>query len=113
MIGVTIGPFLAVYALWGLVEEQVRGIYFVNIALLGSAGGDEWSVDLRRVRFYVVLAVVAWVLRQLVAGLSRRLRATWLLFPGILLEGLWVFASFLALTAATSRLLDWLRTRAV
>jgi len=113
MIGVTIGPFLAVYALWGLVEEQVRDIYFINIALLGSAGGDEWSVDLRRFRFYLVLAVVCWILRQLVGTLSRRLGATWLLFPGVLLEGLWVFASFLALTGAASRLLDWLRTRAV
>ena len=37
VIGTTIGPFLGVYALWGLVEEQVRDIYFVNIALHGAA----------------------------------------------------------------------------
>ena len=37
VIGATIGPFLGVYALWGLVEEQVRDIYFVNIALQGAA----------------------------------------------------------------------------
>ena len=65
VIGATIGPFVGVYALWGLVEEQVRDIYFVNIALHGSGGGDDWSVDLRRIRFYLILAVVCWVLRQL------------------------------------------------
>ena len=119
VIGATIGPFLGVYALWGLVEEQVRDIYFVNIALHGSGGGDDWSVDLRRIRFYLILAVVCWVLRQLVSSLGRRVQdrrgrpSTWLTLPGVLLEGLWVFASFLALAAAGGRLLAWLRTRAV
>ena len=119
VIGTTIGPFLGVYALWGLVEEQVRDIYFVNIALHGSGGGDDWSVDLRRIRFYLILAVVCWVLRQLVSSLNRRVQdrrgrpSSWLTLPGVLLEGLWVFASFLALAAAGGRLLAWLRTRAV
>jgi hypothetical protein len=101
------------------VAEQVRDIYFVNITLHGSGGGDDWSVDLRRIRFYLILAVVCWVLRQVVSALSQRVQdrrgrpSNWLTLPGVLLEGLWVFASFLALAAAGGQLLSWLRTRAV
>ncbi len=117
VIGTTIGPFLGVYAVWGLVEEQVRDIYFVNIALHGTGGGDDWSIDLRRITFYLILAAVCFVFRQLVGLLDRaapRMRGgRWLTLPGILLEGMWVFASFLALAAAGSRVLGWLRGREI
>lgn len=116
VVAATIGPFLGVYALWGLVEEQVRGIYFVNIALHGTGGGDDWSVDLRRVKFYLVLAAVSWVLRRIVDSLLPRLSGTKALavaLPGVILEGLWVFASFLALTGAGFRVFAWLRGREV
>ncbi len=109
VVATTLGPFLGVWALWGLVEDQVRQIYFINIALHGSGGGDDWSVDLRRIRFYLILALVCWLLRLAVG----RIRSRWMAAPAIVLEGLWVFASFLALTAAGFRVAAWLRTRQV
>lgn len=116
VVAATIGPFLGVYAVWGLVEEQVRGIYFVNIALLGTGGGDDWSVDLRRVKFYLILAAVSWVLRRTVGAIVPRLtgaKGLAVALLGVILEGLWVFASFLALTGAGFRVLAWLRGREV
>lgn len=111
MLTGSLGPFLAVYALWGLVEQEVSGLFFINIAVHGSGGVDEWSVNLQWVTFYLVLALVCGVLRLAVGQLSRRRR--WLAGPAVALEGLWVFASFLALTAVGDRITDWIGSRAV
>ena len=61
-----IGPFLAVYALWGLVDDEVYALFAANIAVSGLGGTDEWSVNLQWLRVLRRPGVVAWVLRQLV-----------------------------------------------
>jgi hypothetical protein len=108
-----IGPFLAVYALWGLVDDEVYALFAANIAVSGLGGTDEWSVNLQWLGFYVILAAVTWVLRQLV-GLAGRQRPTRpLLLLGVILEGTWTFASALALLSGLGRVVDWVTSRTV
>lgn len=113
VLAMTVGPFLAVYAVWGLVDDEVSWLFVINVALTGLGGVNEWSVNLQWVTFYVVLALIAWLLRQLVALVARRTGRVWLLAPAVLLEGLWVVGSFLALFAVGRQGLEWLEGRAV
>lgn len=108
-----IGPFLAVYAVWGLVDDEVYELFAANIAVTGLGGVDDWSVNLRWLSLYAVLAVSAWVLRQALGMITRRHPRRLLLFAGVVLEGVWTFASALALLAGIGRLADWLTSRAV
>jgi hypothetical protein len=112
-----IGPFLAVYALWGLVDDEVYALFAANIAVNGGAGPDQWSVNLRWWQLYLGLAVGAWLLRQVVAAVTRRSgtvsrRRPWLLL-GVVLEGVWTFASALAALALLRQVLGWAASRAV
>jgi hypothetical protein len=113
MLALTVGPFLAVYAVWGLVEEEISHLFVINIALQGLGGYETWSVNLTRIWLYVVLAVVAWVARQLLARLARRVTSAWLRVPGVVFEGLWVVASLLALFTLGTRAYNWLQGRTV
>lgn len=108
-----IGPFLAVYAVWGLVEDELYALFSANIAVSGLGGPDDWSINLRWLRFYLLLAVVVWVLRQVVGHLSRARPIRPLLLLGVVLEGTWTFASALALLAGLGRAIDWFSSRAV
>ena len=109
----TVGPFLAVYAVWGLVEDEVSELFVINIALQGLGGYETWSVNLSRVWLYVGLAVAAWVVRRLLGLLASRVRPRVLLLPSVLAEGVWVVASLLALLTLVRQGLDWLQGRAV
>ena len=101
------------YALWGLVDDEVYALFAANIAVSGLGGTDEWSVNLQWLGFYLVLAMVAWALRQLVGLASRRRPARPLLLLGVVLEGTWTFASALALLSGLGRVVDWVTSRAV
>ena len=68
----TIGPFLTAYALWGLLENEISDLFVINVALQGLGGYETWSVNLSRIRLYVILAMVAWTGRLLVAAVARR-----------------------------------------
>jgi hypothetical protein len=108
-----IGPFLAVYAVWGLVDEEVYALFAANIAVSGTGGTDEWSVNLQWLGLYVALAAIAWLLRQAVALFTRRHPYRPVLLVGVVLEGLWTFASALALLAGLGRVIEWVTSRAL
>ncbi|HYI58814.1 MAG TPA: hypothetical protein VEX66_11640 [Microlunatus sp.] len=112
VVALTIGPFLAVYAVWGLVEEEVYALFAANIAVSGIGGVDAWSVNLQWIGLYVTMAAVAWVLRQVVGLLARRRPYRPILLFGALLEGVWTFASALAVLAGLDRLVEWVTSRA-
>ncbi|WP_157677100.1 hypothetical protein [Auraticoccus monumenti] len=113
VVAAVIGPFLAVYAVWGLIDEQVNLLFSYNNVLRGADQIDYWSVSLTRVTFYLVLAAVTFVLKRLVDAVQRRVQRSGVAVLALLLEGLWVFASFLALAAAASDLRGWIGTRRV
>lgn len=111
VVAVALGPFLAVYALWGLVEDEVRQLFQINILLSGLGGTDNWSINFSRVTFYVVLAAAAWLTKQLLELGLRRRPTRWLAIPTVVADGIWVFASFLAIVAGFDRITDWLSNR--
>jgi hypothetical protein len=112
VLSMTIGPFLAAYALWGLVEDEVSSLFVINVALTGLGGYEQWSINLQWTRFYISLAVIAWLLRQLLAAVNRRVSSTWLLVPTVITEGLWVVASLVAAFGLFHRGLRWFEGRA-
>lgn len=111
VVAVALGPFLAVYALWGLIEEEVRGLFQINILLSGLGGTENWSINFSRITFYVVLAAAAWVAKQVLELCLRRWRTRWLAIPAVVVDGIWVFASFLAIVAGFDRITGWLADR--
>lgn len=114
VVATAVGPFLAVYAVWGFVNDEVRELFTGNYTVQGLGGIDNFSISFSpgRLPFYVVLAVSSWVLRQLVAAVTRRRRVLPLALAGIVLEALWVFSFFAAAFIAAGKLRPWLRTRA-
>lgn len=111
VLAASLPAVLGVYALWGLTDESVRQLFALNHVLYGL-NVDVWSVNLSRVWSYLALAAGAWLARRAVGLLpagGHPVRS----WAGALLEGLWVFASFLAVAAAGGQLTSWWRTRAV
>ncbi|MFX4271191.1 hypothetical protein ACQBAR_11330 [Propionibacteriaceae bacterium Y1685] len=106
-----LGPFLAVYAVWGLVDSEVTDLFSINILYNGLGGVDQWSINLSRFWFYLTLAVVAWVVRIALDQLRRRVQWAWLEFLAMAVEGIWVFASFITALTVVDAVVAWLTTR--
>lgn len=108
----TIGPFLGVYAVWGLVDQWVRDLFFINQAVLGEGNTEQWSVSFADAStLYLVLAGVALVLRWVLGRIARRHRVPWLVLPLLFLEGLWVFASFFVFLQWAQDAATWFNRR--
>lgn len=114
VVASAVGPFLAVYAVWGFVDDQVRALFATNYAVQGLGGVLNFSLNLSpdRWRFFAAAAALAWVAKQVLALLTAHGRRRGLALLGILAEALWVFSLFAVALIATRAGLDWLRTRA-
>ncbi|MFW6597240.1 hypothetical protein ACQBAU_05060 [Propionibacteriaceae bacterium Y2011] len=106
-----IGPFLAVYALWGLVDDEVRELFTVNVIRHSLFGTAEWSINMQNWQTYAVMAVIAWLLRVACSAAARRFDLSWLSPVAMVADGVFVFTSFLGLTRIVSDATDWLHTR--
>lgn len=113
VVASAVGPFLAVYALWGFVDDQISDLFLSNYTLQGLGGIDNFSISFApgRLPFYLGLAAAAWVLRQVVAAVTARRKMLALALVGIALEALWVFSFFVVLLIAAGQVRPWLRTR--
>ena len=114
VVAAAVGPFLAVYAVWGFVEDEVRALFTSNYTVQGLGGIDNFSINLspNRLVFYLLIGGSAWVLRQLSAAILRHRRALPVAFAGIVFEALWVFSLFAILLICARVVRTWLRTRA-
>ena len=101
-----LGPFVAVFSLWGLVEDQYRKLFEANLSTFGLRA-ELYSVNLSDWGFFLALAVGAWLAQTLLRRSGRP--AVRLL--QVLAEGVFVFASFAALFAVVRLLLGWLTGR--
>lgn len=115
-LAAALGPFLAVYAVWGLVHDQVQQLFVMNYLLSGLGGVDNWSINLSRFWFYLLLAAGAWVAKQALELVRHRRFVPPAVRPfaagvAVVLDGMWVFASFLAAIGVVQRLGDWLTGR--
>ena len=114
VVAATVGPFLAVYAVWGFVDDQIADLFASNYAVQGLGGITNFSIsfDIDRLRFYLLLAAAAWVLRAAVAAVVSRRSLLPLVLGGIVLEAMWVFSLFAVLVIVFRSARAWLRTRA-
>lgn len=132
----TVGPFLAVYSVWGFVQDEVSDLFFANLAQ-SSYDLDFWSVSFapNRAPFYAVLTVVAWAVAK-IGGLlrkrpgidpdlvdqekldqvrtARRIRSGQLLSAVVVIaDAAFVFGFFLIITILANLFKDWWRGRAL
>lgn len=123
-VAVTIGPFLAIYSVWGMVGDEVLGLFVTNAKNYGTGSVDKWSIDLTDTRFYVLTAAAVWAVRLVVLAAARLVRrrrpagdqggtGAWVAFAGIVLEGLWVFLAFVVVGILAGNLREWLAGRVV
>ncbi len=110
-----VGPFLAVYAVWGFVDDEVQALFVSNYLLQGLGGVDQWSIGLdnERLPFYLGLAVGGWLLRAGVRLVQRRRSSAAAAVVGILAEGLWAFSGFVVLLIVFRAVKTWLRDRVI
>jgi hypothetical protein len=127
-LSVTIGPFLAIYSVWGMVEGEIRDLVVANAKNYGTTATASYSIDLGDTRFYLLMTAGTWAVRQVVLGVQRlaqrRARqrpgprgpggtGLGLTFLGVLLEGLWVYLFFVLAGIVVRDVGDWLRSRVV
>ena len=121
-LSVTIGPFLAIYSVWGMVGDEISGLFVANAKNYGVTATARYSIDLSDTRFYVLMSIGTWAVRQVVLGAQRlgrqRARARGhggigfgLTFLGVLLEGLWVYLLFVLAGIVVGNVRDWLTSR--
>lgn len=115
VLALGLGPFLAVYAVWGFIDDEVGALFRTNYLLLGLGDVQNWSISVNsdRLTFYLLLAAAGWVLRAGVQWLSRRRAVAPLAVAGLLAEGVWSLSGFIVLVIVVRAARDWLRGRVV
>lgn len=112
----TIGPFLAVYAVWSIIDQWVSSLYLWNIVFDPfGAGEGTWSVSMKWAQFpiYLSIGLVAFGLRLAYGQAIKRQANPWLRLPLVFLEGLWTFCLFFITLVAIDWSKAWLMNRAI
>lgn len=111
----SIGPFLAAYAVWNVIDTWVGDLYLANIAVnpLGVAD-DSWSVSIgtENLPLYATVGGIAFVGRLAYGPLARRLGSPLARLPLVFLEGVWAFCLFFITLMGLDQLQRWLLRRA-
>jgi len=121
-LSVTIGPFLAIYSVWGMVENEISDLFVANAKNYGETATASYSIDVGDTRFYLLMSIGTWAVRQLVlraARLARRRALSQgrgglgfgLTFLGVFLEGMWVYLVFVLAGTVVGDVRDWLTSR--
>ncbi|QDP97242.1 hypothetical protein FOE78_16100 [Microlunatus elymi] len=115
-----IGPFLAVYSVWGYIQDEVRDLFFANLSQEGSLDPDHWSISFAtdRLPFYLGLTVGAWIFGKLVEVAVARIRrhhqlGAWTGIAEVIADGTVVFGLFMLLGIAWTWFKSWWQDRAV
>lgn len=111
----TIGPVLAVYAVWGLVDVMIRDGMLWNGIIRTTWNAGEWSISRAPDRFglYIALGLAAWLGKVVYGRLVRSRRSPWWRAPLVFLEGLWTFALFFVALMGVESAWTWLLQRRV
>lgn len=106
-----IGPVLAIYAVWQLIDNMIRDGMLWNIMLQGL-GNPTWSVSMSPDRFgiYFAVGVGALILRIIWTRIARNRPTVWRA-PVVLFEGTWTAMSFFILVGVSRVGLDWMWNR--
>lgn len=111
-----IGPFLAVYAVWNVIDAWVGDLFMWNIAVnpLGMAD-DSWSVSVgsANLALYAWVGGIAFVLRLIYGLITRHRGGPLVRLPLVFLEGLWAFCLFFITLMGLDQFVRWFFRRAV
>ncbi|WP_091179114.1 hypothetical protein [Microlunatus flavus] len=116
VVTLAVGPFLAVYAVWGFLDDEVSALFQSNYVVQGLGGVQDWSISLvpARLPLYLGLAAGGWVLRALVRlWLRRRQSSSVAGVVGLVAEGVWALSVFVVLLVAARAAREWLQGRVV
>lgn len=104
-------PFLALYAVWGLTEDQVQRAFTANLAWWGLDAAN-FSISFAQWQLYIVVTVVAWALQAALAfALRNRRKGVLVSILLTFLRGVAILTAFLGLDTIWKRSLAWLRDR--
>lgn len=107
-----VGPFLVVYATWGFVEDELRTLFSTNLVLHGI-NVEQWSIGFDRWRFFLLLALAIFIVKQILERLGERYfpnsRITLVVL--MMCEAGWIFATFVGLNHVFTTALNWLYSR--
>jgi len=107
-----------------MVQEEISDLFVANAKNYGAAATASYSIDLSDTRFYLVLSIATWAVRQVVLWVQRLVRQrAWshgrgrmgfgLTFLGVFVEGMWVYLLFVLVGIVVANVRDWLTSRAV
>lgn len=110
-----LSPFLAVYSVWGNVEAEIGSLFAINSTQVGimPEAVQNWSVGFNRWKFYLAVAVAAFVLKQLIGLVQRLWDSVWLAIASLLAEAVWIFTSFFGIGRALALFGNWFTDRAI
>ncbi|MEQ4303087.1 hypothetical protein ABNF97_17115 [Plantactinospora sp. B6F1] len=124
-LGSALVPFLAVYASWGYLQEDLTDYlyrvfvdtYLADAAIFTDPGRVAENAD-RRIPLgltgtIMAVVAVAVVLRWLLGRWQERSRMGWLGIPGAYVEIIWISVVAATIAQAQDPLLQWLRERRV
>jgi hypothetical protein len=109
VVVLTLAPFLAFYALWGLLEPLIED--HVWRAYENSEPGEGFQVGFARWERFIPIAVGAWLVKSVLVRFKRRSVVITVLVT--LLEAVWLFLAFFVLTEGAQASAGWLGDRAV
>ena len=115
VVTLAVGPFLAVYAVWGFLDDEVAALFRRNYILQGLGGVQDWSIGLtpERLPIYLGLAAGGFVLRAVVRLMLRRRRSQTAAVAGLVAEGVWALSVFVVLVVLVRIAKGWLQQRVV
>ncbi len=103
-------PFLVIYAVWGLGEEEATRAMQANL-LTHPGNIEQWSISLAHWQLYLVMAVIGWGMALVMDKVNDHhdtFVGTIVLF---LARGTTVLCSFLALRWLGTQALGWIQKR--
>ena len=106
----TVAPFLAVYALGGFAEEQVRTLFQANLVTHGL-DADGFTINFSQWQVYLAMAGVSWLLLAGVEFVGRRRPSVGLTLLGLVAKGTLVLSAFIAFNTLGVRFQDWITPR--
>lgn len=115
VVTLAVGPFLAVYAVWGFLDDEVAALFRSNYILQGLGGVQDWSIGLtpERLPIYLGLAAGGFALRAVVRLVLKRRRSQTAAVVGLVAEGVWALSVFVVLVVVVRTAKGWLQQRVV
>lgn len=109
---VSIGPFFTLYALIGLLDDDLSAYAGLAFRYAGPFGENSQVLNVGDGPVVVAVVVVAFAGRMLLKFFGPRLPG-WTAVPGIYLEATWVFVALTGISSVFGPIVEWIGNRQV